>query len=171
MDKDLQSFDSIIHGDIQFKESFEVDTLKKANWCVDKILLAEQRIQKIKEAAKEYIEKINTWVQDATKKDEATLETMKDYLEPWVLDEIMKVKEKNVKLLDASAGFRSVPADMEIIKEDDVIEYCEANHPKCVKTEKKLLKSELRKVLKTKDIPGVTLDPQPDNFWVKENND
>ena len=149
---------------------FLIDTQEKATWAARKILQAEGRINERSELAKSYKSRIDRWLAEANRRDEASIESLSSLLTPYLRDELAgSTKRRSIDLLGARLGFRKLPERIEVVDPEKAISYCETNHPEAVVVKKDLSRSELRRIaLKGEFIPGVVLDGGTDRLYVKQ---
>ena len=117
-----------------------------------------------------YKTRIDQWLEEASKPDTDTIDTLSTFLEPYLRHELESIhRRKSIKLLGATIGFRTLPKKVDIINPDQAIDFCENNHPEAVIIKKDLSRSELRKLAESGTlIPGVVLDGATERFYVKE---
>jgi hypothetical protein len=162
-------------GDVQSAqkpEGFSVDDQEKATWAAHRMLQAESRIEERSRLAKEYKLKIDSWLDKANQSDEATIETMRFLLTPYLRSELAgRKRRRSIDLLGAKLGFRKLPERVEVIDSEAAISFCESNHPEAVIVKKELSRSELRSIAQKGElIPGVVLDGGEDRLYVKAND-
>ena len=175
---DQSNIDEIVfedqHGVSEAKkpEGFLIDDQEKATWAAHRMLQAESRIEERSKLAKEYKLKIDTWLEKANESDEATIETMRFLLTPYLRSELAgRKRRRSIDLLGAKLGFRKLPERVEVIDSEAAISFCESNHPEAVIVKKELSRSELRSIAQKGElIPGVVLDGGEDRLYVKAND-
>jgi hypothetical protein len=165
----MTELEKYLFGNVEEKDSFQVDTLDKANWAITKAFDAEHYIEHIKRRAEVMRQRLDKWVEKATKEAEETVDRMQKHLEPYVSLELQKKKSRSIKLLNGTAGFRSsekisIPDG----KEKNVLEKLKADHPEAVRIKEEIDKKALAKLIKDgEDIPNVSLQKY-DRFYIKE---
>ena len=148
------------------KEDFQVDTLKKANWCATMADSAFKKILEAEQMRAEAITFINDWYKDYAKEYVDTIDKMQELLEPWIWDEIKDKKSKSVKLLNGVAGFRKTPGSISL--SDGMVEEAqELDIP--VQTKLHVNKTDVKKYIeKTGHIPdNATVIHPVEKFYLK----
>ena len=147
-------------------DKFEVRDLSAANWAAGKIVQANSKKAEIEAVAAEMHRKIDAWAEDAKKThDTGYLEEM---LREWTYNEIQGEKRRSVKLFGATAGFRKSPDRVDVLDENQAIEYCTAYHPDLVR-EKVTYSLDKKMVKDTGEIiPGVEIHPGVEKFYITE---
>ena len=148
---------------------FMIDTQEKATWTARKIIQAENRINERSQLAKSCKSRIDGWLAEANRRDEASIESLLSLLTLYLRDELGgSTKRRSIDLLGAKLGFRKLPERVEIIDPEKAITYCETNHPEALIIKKELSRTELRRIaLKGELVPGVVLDGGADKLYVK----
>ncbi len=167
------AIDEILHptGEIATREqAFIIDTQEKATWAARRVLQAQSRKEEREHLAKTYKARIDLWLEEASKPDMDTIETLSGFLAPYLSQELYgNRRRKSIKLLGATVGFRTLPRKVDIIDAEQAIEFCETNHPAAVIIKKDLSRGELRKLAEAGTlIPGVVLDGGTERLYVKE---
>jgi hypothetical protein len=167
------AIDEILHSTEELAtrdETFSIDTQEKATWAARRILQAQTRIAEREHLAKTYQARIDAWLQEASKPDTDTIDTLCTFLDPYLRQELDGTKRrKNIKLLGATIGFRTLPKKVDIINPEQAINFCETHYPDVVIIKKDLSRSELRKLAESGTlIPGVVLDGGTERLYVKE---
>ena len=142
-------------------ENWSVKEYKDADWAMQMIALATRRIEQREEQAKRLKEQIDRRLEEITRTDKASIEFFKSELEPWVHAEIADQKAKSTKMTFGTAGYRKGGGGLVVDDEEAAIKWCEENAPECLK--KTLLKSEAKK----HNVPGTSIEPPVENFYVK----
>ena len=122
-----------------------------------------------KQLAKQYKQRIDSWLDEANGPDEKTIESLSGLLTPYVADELKhNGKRKSITLFGVTIGFRKQPEKVDIIDTESALSYCETHHPESVIVKKELSKTELKKLCgKGIFIPGILLDGGQDKLYVK----
>ena len=112
-------------------EQFAVDTDSKASWAIACILEAEERISRRKALADEYKARLDAWLATASRQDDNAISYLSFLLEPYVRDEVSKLrKSKTLSLPTGTASMRKLPDRLEITDATEALAYCEASIPK-----------------------------------------
>jgi hypothetical protein len=167
------TIDDILHPTNELTthdETFVVDTEEKATWAARRILQAQTRIAERGHLAKTYKARIDQWLEEASKPDTETINTLSSFLDPFLRQELESIhRRKSIKLLGATIGFRTLPRKVDIINPEQAIDFCETHYPDAVIVKKDLSRSELRKLAESGTlIPGVVLDGGMERLYVKE---
>ena len=166
------SIDAVIYEEEEQpveREPFVIDNQDKANWAAKRILHAQEKMAERKQLAKQYKQRIDSWLDEANGPDEKTIESLSGLLTPYVADELKhNGKRKSITLFGVTIGFRKQPEKVDIIDTESALSYCETHHPDSVIVKKELSKTELKKLCgKGIFIPGILLDGGQDKLYVK----
>jgi phage host-nuclease inhibitor protein Gam len=166
------SIDDVIYEEKELpeeREEFIIDNQDKANWAAKRILHAQDKIAERKQLAKQYKQRIDSWLADANTPDEKTIESLSGLLSPYVEEELKhNGNRKSIALFGVTIGFRKQPEKVDIIDSESALSYCETHHPESVIVKKELSKTELKKLCgKGIFIPGILLDGGQDKLYVK----
>ena len=151
-------------------EQFTVDTDSKASWAIARILEAEERISRCKALADEYKARLDAWLATASRQDGDAISYLSFLLEPYVRDEVSKLrKSKTISLPTGTASMRKLPDRLEITDAAEALAYCEAEHPEAVIVKKELNKPVLKDLIlkQAEPIPGVEAELGGEKLYVK----
>lgn len=149
---------------------FAVRDLASADWTVRKIVAAERRIidrQVLVAATKD---KLDRWLADASKEDEASIAFLQETLASWVKEMTADQKRRSVKLPSGTAGFRKTTETLVITDEAAALDWCKGRLPDAVKTTERVLSSVVfEHVKRGMELPDwAELRAGRDTFTVKE---
>ena len=131
---------SILYPDFEFSlpepgsadslPAFQVDTLSKANWCVSRVLEAEDRIARRAELAAELHSRIDNWLAKASTADNDSISYLSMLLRPFVDAELsIQRRSRSLLLPSGTASLRKLPDRLDIVDREAALAYCKANHP------------------------------------------
>jgi len=167
MDMDLfKVYDDNVEQEIA-PQGFEVKDLQSADWCMTKMAMANTRIAEAETLREAAIEKINTWFENYTHDYQNTLEKMEEFLRPFVEERIKDTKSKTLKMINGKASFRTMPEKIEILNEDELIEFAKKeNIP--VQVKESVYKTDVKKYIEsTGRIPEcVRIIPGSEKFYI-----
>jgi hypothetical protein len=151
--------------------AFQVDSLRKADWAVTKILDAEARIASRAALASELHARIDAWFQKASAADNDSISYLSSLLRPYVESEVsMQRRSRSLILPSGTAQLRKLPDRLDIVDKDAALSYCETSHPEAVIIKKDLSKTELKRlVFSGTAIPGVSAELGSDELYIKTN--
>ena len=154
----LQDFIANLYS-VQEKERFEVDTLEKASWVVDKIAQKETLIQKYTRLKTEYLSRINQWYEDNTKGLLADIDNLQEMIRPYAYREVLKIDKKSLKLPQGTIQFRKSEA-VQIEDEQALIRWLkENNYESAVNIKESASKTEVKKIIESGiQVPGAVID-------------
>jgi len=150
--------------------SFTVDTLQKADWCVAKILAADSRISRRAELAAELHSRIDTWMTKSSSADQDSISYLTSLLRPFVEAELATVRRSRSLLLPSgTASLRKLPDRLDIVSQESAMAWAEINAPDAIITERKLVKSELKRLIfrQGEAIPGIDAELGRDELYIK----
>ena len=150
--------------------SFQIDDQEKASWAARRILQSQKRIAERQNAAKQFKQRIDSWLTQANRVDEETIARLEAILEPYLEEELDgKKKGKSLQLFGAVISLRKQPEKVSVVDSDMAITYCKENHPDALIIKTDLSKTELKRLVKEGTfIPGVLLDGGDQKLYVKE---
>ena len=90
--------------------TFSIDSLSRASWAIRKLSLAQKRINEIQAEAQAEIDKVNEWVESATKSARQDKEFFENSLKAYMIRLREEEGEKSLSLPDGEISSRSVPA-------------------------------------------------------------
>jgi phage host-nuclease inhibitor protein Gam len=125
------------------KEPFSVTDYGSANWTASKAMEATTEIVRLQAQATEWHAKIDSWLEDATRQYEGTVEKMKLFLAPFIEGELKESTKRSLVLPSARVGFRKAPAHMEVDDEAAAIAWAKEHVPDAVKVKESILKKPL----------------------------
>jgi hypothetical protein len=173
LEKDLEAFQS---EEIENKDTFVVDSLEKASWCMKQIQIKERKKEEIKRLVEYEKTKLDMYLAQETKEPDSSIEFFKSKLLPYVSQKIEGEKKKSINLPCGTAGFRATPANIEKNK-DVLLEWVKTNKNQYVKTEETVLWADLKEELKFENgqaittdgevVPGITVEEKEPIFYVK----
>jgi hypothetical protein len=150
--------------------SFQIDDQEKASWAARRILQSQKRIAERQDTAKQFKQRIDSWLTQANRGDEETIERLEAILEPYLEEELSgKKRGKSLQLFGAVISLRKQPEKVFVVDSDKAIAYCKDKHPDALIIKTDLSKSELKRLVKEGTfIPGVLLDGGGEKLYVKE---
>lgn len=145
---ELEEFDSIEEGtDQQESNRFEIQDLDTANWAFRKITAFKKRIQEKEALAKAENERINNWLESATKSDKNSITKFEQMLIAYY----QKNREQDGKFkLTTPYGKLTSTSRKPIVTvtdEDKALMFVSKHNPKAVETIYKYNKNELKKLI------------------------
>lgn len=166
---ELSDLSPITPGSTETSPTFQVDSLKKADWAVARILDAESRMTRRTELASELHSRVEAWLSKANAPDNDTVSYLSSLLRPFVEAELSKVRRSRSLLLPSgTAQLRKLPDKVDIVDRDAALAYCKENLPGLVIVREDLSKTELKKaVFDGNAIPGVEAELGHDELYVK----
>ena len=150
--------------------AFQVDTLSKANWCVARVLEAEDRIARRAELASELHSRIDNWMAKASTADNDSIAYLSMLLRPFVDSELSTQRRSRSLLLPSgTASLRKLPDRLDIVDREAALAYCKTNHPEAIIIKEDLAKSALKSLIFTQGeaIPGVTAELGSTELYIK----
>lgn len=163
---------------------FEVDSLAKANWAMDKIAEKRKKIEEVEDAFNEIVKRYEDWYNKETKTLQAEIDSLSHLLRPWVEAELAGSKKKSVNFANGRAGFRkgkeiwSIGGEMASAVNPALIEWTKNNAKNYIVKKESVRWGDLKKHLiatpngkvVTDDgeiIEGLTVKQEPDEFYIK----
>lgn len=166
MDKDLfKVFDD--EAEEIVPEGFVVKDLQTADWCMTKMAIANTRIAEAERLRDAAIARVHEWFENYTAEYNKTLEKMEEFLRPFVAEHIKDTKSKTLKMINGKAGFRTTPEKIEIVNENELVEFAKKeNIP--VQIKESVHKKDIKEYIKkTGHIPGcVKVIPGSEKFYI-----
>ena len=169
---ELSEFAPPESGSADSLPAFRVDSLKKADWAVAKILDAEARIARRASLASELHARIDAWLTKASAADNDSICYLSGLLRPFVESEIsMQRRSRSLVLPSGTAQLRKMPDKLDVVDKDAALSYCESSHPEAVVVRKDLSRSALKMLIVTQGeaIPGCSFELGPDELYIKSN--
>lgn len=168
MDKDIMEIVFGAEGVEIEREKFHVTSLQSASWCMAKASTAITKIANAQAMKNEAIGRIDAWFEEYTTEHNATIDSMKYFLEPWVVEQTQDQKSKSVKLPNGTAGFRTTPESI-VIKDDKAMvdEAKKLDIP--VQTKEYVTKTDIKKYIKDTGVvlENAFITPGSEKFYVK----
>lgn len=167
---DVQTIDEDLFPEEAEPRGFSIDTLEKAEWALDKIGKAENRIQRFTELVAKRKTEMDARLAEVTKPDRETVSRMGEMIRPWAELEIAKAgKRKSMQLMGGEVGFRQSPARLEVDDPDAAVVALEAEHPECVRVKKEVAKTEVKKLIESTGMmpAGVRLVAGEIRFYIE----
>jgi hypothetical protein len=171
---------SILYPDFEFSPpepgsadslpAFQVDTLSKANWCVSRVLEAEDRIARRAELAAELHSRIDNWMAKASTADNDSISYLSLFLRPFVDSELSTQRRSRSLLLPSgTASLRKLPDRLDIVDREAALAYCKTNHPEAVIIKEDLAKSALKSLIFSQGeaIPGISAELGSTELYIK----
>lgn len=168
------------------KESFTIDTADKADWALRKIAKYQGAIDEAKELAAKRTQQITAWLTAIEEDNQKQISFFENLLEPYAKKQIEGQKKKSVKLPTGTFGFKAQQPKFELMEDGKTITaWAEKNAPDYIKKDPELKWGEFKKTITTtkiteneiektiavdangERIPGLTVEEQPDKFYVK----
>jgi hypothetical protein len=150
---------------------FKIDSFDKAAWAASKVFEAQARIAERAALALAYKDRIDSWLADSNKADEASASYLSMLLKPYVEEELARnhSHSRTLSLPTAPASLRKAPDRVTVLKEAEAMAYLEANHPSAVITKKAISLSSLRSLIFTEGeaVPGVEAELGSDSLYIK----
>jgi hypothetical protein len=155
--------------DAPSEHGFSIDADDKATWAAQKIIQAENRIEKRQELANRYIMRITEWLTQANQPDVESVQYLKSLLKPWLTQALAQGSRlRSIKLLGATVGLRKRPDRVEIYDPDATMAWCEQKLPRAIVVKKDLSKTIIKDWLHTGQIiPGTNLAVGEDELTIK----
>ncbi len=158
------------------QQGFVIDTADKADWALRKIAKYQGAINEAKALAEKRIQQINAWLAATEEDNQKQISFFGNILEPWAKEQMAGLKKRSMKLPAGTFGFRA--QQPKFIKDDDqLLAWAEKSAPEFVRQVPKLEWTELKKAARIVEkelispdgevVPGVTVEEQPDKFYVK----
>jgi phage host-nuclease inhibitor protein Gam len=154
------------------KPRFAVDSLETADWVLKKIAQADAEAREIADLITNEIAAIHARGEQLLKplmrKKQYFEQAYELQLREWAEVRLDGKKEKSVKTLHGSVGFRKSPDSVDVADEVAAIEWAKSNSANEIIKES-ISKSACKTLLKGSDftIPGVTLIPGENMFFIK----
>lgn len=141
--------------------AFEITDEISADWAADKILTAEQRLQRIKQRSAAAIAQ-------AEREVERVRTFFGPQLKTWALANLPR-QGKTIWLPSATLSFRRVPGGPKVIDEKAALAWARAYHPAAVRTREELDKEAIKQYVATAgELPdGVEVVEAEDRFSLK----
>lgn len=150
--------------------AFTVDSLSKANWCVSRVLEAEDRITRRASLASELHTRIDAWLTKASTADQESIDYLSMLLRPFVDSELSTQRRSRSLLLPSgTASLRKLPDRLDIVDREAALSYCKTNHPEAVVVKEDLAKSALKTLIFTQGeaIPGISAELGSTELYIK----
>jgi hypothetical protein len=157
----------LFNSEVNERKPFEIDTQELAEWGINKVIKAQQRINQRESIAKEYFNKIHDWLDRSNKEDLQSINFLGYKLEIYARPKIENQKSNTLKLINGDLSFRKNPDSIIIVNEETAIAYCKKNNIDAIKVKESLLKTELEK---HDNIPGVMKKSGHVKFAIKSND-
>jgi tetrahydromethanopterin S-methyltransferase subunit G len=146
---------------------------KDANWMVRRMREQEEAIQRINEQQVDEIGRILARARELREAHESRLEYLKAKCEPLLQEftrkEIDGKKERSIKLLSGTVGFRKGVGSLDFTDEPAAVAWAEANLPDAIKVTVTLQKKPVKDLVEgTGEVPpGCEYTPGEDKFYIK----
>lgn len=173
LEKKLADFQE---AEVEDKETFTVDSLEKANWCMKQIQAKERQKEELKQLVEYEKQKLDIYLAQESKGPEESIEFFKAKMQPYIAEKIAEGKKKSINLPCGVVGFRSVPASIQR-NEEELLPWVEKNNATFVKVVSSVNWAELKKTLKfvsgqavTEEgevVPGIVVEEKEPIFFVK----
>lgn len=160
------------------REGFVVDSLEKAEWAAKMYALRMQRIEEIKEYAKEKVDKILEWAESETRPLRNDAEYFQGILQPYAIEEVKRLKKgKSFKLPNGvKLGFKKAQPTYNYNDEELIMWLGSNGYEEFIANKPKLKWKELKEAcIVTEDgrmvtnmgdiIEGVTVEPAGDDTF------
>ena len=154
------------------KEPWRITDLQSATWVAGKIREAQEAIARIQNDADTRHNETADWEERMSAEWKDRISFFESHLRPWLEIHMHEYTRKRSMPLPngVSVGFRTVPAKVDIVDADRLIdEIKQYNLDGAIETVEKLVKSEVKKHLQSGvQFENASLTPPVDKFFVKE---
>lgn len=140
---------------------FEVDTVEKAEWAIDKVLGAEERLKRVKEACQSMVSEAEHELSQARERFLPHLEAFYEANPP--------KKGRHIKTRAGRIGFRARKGGVKVRSRTECLAWAVENAGGLIEERPAVNMDALRAYVdETGEIPpGVEVDPGGDTFYVK----
>ena len=173
LEKKLADFQA---AEVEDKETFKVDSLEKANWCMKQIQAKERQKEELKQLVEYEKQKLEIYLAQESKGPEESIEFFKAKMQPYIAEKIAEGKKKSINLPCGTVGFRS-SAPKFTFDDEKLKTFVTGYDKNLIETKTSVKWGELKKQLTfsnnqavTEDgevVPGIVVEEKEPIFFVK----